>query len=102
MIVSRTIQPTIVPLTSQNLKKFGVAPSPPEMQVLPSGLAAIGPVFIAASLIGLLLQNILELRIQRREVKRARRSVAMRKDYDLLNKKESILAYIDDLHHLIR
>ena len=72
------------------------------MQVLPSGLRAIGPVFIAASLIGLLLQNILELRIQRREVKRARRGVQNRKDYDLLNKKESILAYMDDLHRLIR
>ena len=72
------------------------------MQVLPSGLIAIGPIFIAASLVALLLQNILELRIQRREVKRARRAVALRKDYDLLNKKESILAYVDDLHSLIR
>jgi len=26
----------------------------------------------------------------------------MRKDFDLLNKKESILAYMDDLHRLIK
>ena len=69
---------------------------------MPFGLAVIGPLFIAASLAGLLLQNILELRIQRREVKRARRAVSLGKDGDLLNKKESILAYIDDLHSLIR
>jgi len=102
VIVSPTLTPVIEPLTAENLQRLGVAPLAPEMQVLPFGLAVVGPLFIAASLAGLLLQNILELRIQRREVKRARRAVSVGKDYDDLNKKESILAYIDDLHSLIR
>ena len=103
MIVSRTIPPTIVPLTADNLQKFGIAPLPPEMKVLPSGLSAIGPLFVVASLAALVLQSCLELRIQTREAKRAAfRAGAMRKDFDLLNKKESILAYMDDLHRLIR
>ena len=33
---------------------------------------------------------------------RNRRTVTRRKDYDMLNKKESILTYIDDLQGLIR
>ena len=35
-------------------------------------------------------------------MKRTRRTVTVRRDYDLLSKKESVLAYIDDLHVLVR
>lgn len=93
---------TIMPLTAENLRVLGVTQLPPELQVLPLGLAAIAPVFLAAALAGLLLQNILELRIKEREVKQTKRSVVLRRDYELLNKKDSILAYIDDLQVLVR
>jgi len=63
VIVSRTIPPTIVPLTADNLQKFGIAPLPPEMKVLPSGLSVVGPVFVVVSLAALVLQSFLELRI---------------------------------------
>jgi hypothetical protein len=100
--VTSSRAPTIEPLTAENLVKLGLAPTPPEMQVLSTGLFAIGPLWIAAALALLLVQNILELRIQRKEVTRNRRTVTRRKDYDMLNKKESILTYIDDLQGLIK
>lgn len=55
VVVDRRRTPAILPLTAKEMIRLGVVPLPPEMQVLPVGLAAIGPVFIAACLAGLLV-----------------------------------------------
>jgi len=102
VVISKVLHPAIMPPTAENLAKLGVAPVDPDMQVLPVSLAFIGPVFIALSAASLLAQSILELRIQKKEVKRVGRQVAMRKEHDMLLKKESILAYLDDLLSLVR
>lgn len=61
--VTSSLAPTILPMTRENLETLGLGPKAPEMQVLSTGLFAIGPLWIAAALALLLVQNILELRI---------------------------------------
>lgn len=92
----------ILPLTAENLRRLGVLPQEPEMTELPASLAFIGPLFILLAAASLLAQSILELRIQKKEVRRASRKVSLRKEHDIVLKKDSVLQYLDDLLSLVK
>jgi hypothetical protein len=65
VVINNTATVEILTLTAENLNKLGLGPSESEMKVLPVSLIIIAPLFILASIGAAIIQNIVELRIQR-------------------------------------